>query len=164
MSDQNLGKKMVEEMQLELFVDAYQHATGQRLGIGGAGERPDFICERPNGEQVGVELTEVRTGFGYISSGVQDVVAAKAEKLNSGDWRLAYNTMLVLIVTWGSLSKLKDAWDMKDPENFDRGFVEVWVADYSGVDAFGNVELFGLFPKAIWGYYRRPNWGSKPYG
>ncbi len=164
MSDQQYGKKLVEEEYVEHFLEAYKHATGQRLVIVGSGERPDFICRRPDGEEVGVELTEVRDKMGYYTCGLQDVVANKAAKRASGEWRLRDNTILVMIVTWEPLSDLKIARDVKETRIWKQGFREVWVADLSGVDAFGNAELFCLYPKKLWGFYRRPNWGSKPYG
>src|ERR1017187_9945182 len=57
MSDQYVGQKMVEEEDLYLFLDAYEEVTGQALEVVGGGESPDFICRRPTGELVGVELT-----------------------------------------------------------------------------------------------------------
>ncbi|OGW05404.1 MAG: hypothetical protein A2Z59_03695 [Nitrospinae bacterium RIFCSPLOWO2_02_39_17] len=59
MSDKELGKKMVERTELEYFLDAYKYATGQRLELVYSHEKPDFICNRPHGMLVGVELTQV---------------------------------------------------------------------------------------------------------
>ena len=43
------------------------------------------------------------------------------------------------------------------------GFAEIWIADHSTIDAFGRVELFGLHPERIAGYYALTA-GCKPYG
>jgi hypothetical protein len=59
MSDQELGKKMIEEEELYLFLDAYAIVTGDCLGCVQQSERPDFICERSDGSLVGVELTRI---------------------------------------------------------------------------------------------------------
>jgi len=44
------------------------------------------------------------------------------------------------------------------------GFVEVWLGDYSQIEAYGDIKLFCLFPADMWGYYERPNPNRKPYG
>jgi hypothetical protein len=51
--------KMVEDWHPALFTEAYEAGTGQRLTRVQSGERPDFVCLRPNGRLVGVELTQV---------------------------------------------------------------------------------------------------------
>jgi hypothetical protein len=58
MSDQQVGKKIVEEHGLGFFLAAYEDATGERLEVLGSSERPDFLCRRENGDPVG-ELTSV---------------------------------------------------------------------------------------------------------
>ena len=58
MSDQDIGKKMYEEHDLEYFIDAYKYATGEELIIVSRSEKPDFVCER-NGQQIGVELSKI---------------------------------------------------------------------------------------------------------
>jgi hypothetical protein len=44
------------------------------------------------------------------------------------------------------------------------GFIEIWLADYTGMEAYGDIELFCLHPPEHWGYYQRPNPNRKPYG
>ena len=56
MSDNELGKKLVEEEHLLQFLDAYKTVTGIALALRSRGESPDFICAYPSGELVGVEL------------------------------------------------------------------------------------------------------------
>ena len=48
-------------------------------------------------------------------------------------------------------------------EYTEAGFAEIWIADHSTIDAFGCVELFGLHPERIAGYYALTA-GRKPYG
>ncbi len=54
MSDKELGKKIVEKEDLDYFLHAYELVTGEELSSR-PHERPDFICERPTGEEVGIE-------------------------------------------------------------------------------------------------------------
>jgi hypothetical protein len=58
-SDSDLGKKEEEREALYPFLEAYPRVTGQVLSIVGEGENPDFICLRPAGEPVGIELSKV---------------------------------------------------------------------------------------------------------
>ncbi|PYK50331.1 MAG: hypothetical protein DME20_04515 [Verrucomicrobia bacterium] len=72
MSDRDLGKKMVEEEHLLRFLEAHAKVTGVSMKVVSNGESPDFICTRPSGERVGIELarspTITTTHFG-IGSG-----------------------------------------------------------------------------------------------
>ena len=59
MSDQEYGKKLVEEIELEPFLKEYEWVTGFSLQLVGRTERPDFIVQRSDGIQLGIELTKV---------------------------------------------------------------------------------------------------------
>jgi hypothetical protein len=48
------------------------------------------------------------------------------------------------------------------PDLFAVGFEEVWLADFSEVEAYDNVELFCVRPEELRGYYYRGI--QKPYG
>ena len=50
---------MLEGFELEPFLEAYKWVTGDALRVAEANDSPDFICERPDGSRVGVELTKV---------------------------------------------------------------------------------------------------------
>jgi hypothetical protein len=179
-NDYELGMKMVEEEDLFLFLDAYEVVTGQKLGIAVWGERPDFICRRPNGKLVGVELTAVRRD---PESAVADrimrgsefadeyetldrifwAIERKDRKRGTGDWRLRRDTILVLQLMDCPLSELSAFLEDADPSDFGgHGFKEVWIADHSELDAYGNVELFGLYPRRLWGHFEIAR--GKPYG
>jgi len=60
MSDKDIGRKMVEEEVLWLFLQVYEHVTGERLEYAGRRESQDFICVPPGGREVAVEITAVR--------------------------------------------------------------------------------------------------------
>ncbi len=73
-------------------------------------------------------------------------------------------TILVLQLVEFSLPELHRFMDMSLRVDFaSRGSTEAWLADYTGIEAYGNVELFGIFPEKSWGYFRRQGPG-KPYG
>ncbi len=182
MSDQDIGKKMVEEIELEYLLDAYELVTGQRLSKVHAGERPDFICKRPNGSCVGVELTKVmrepvsvfldrischRDHMSAIETldYIFETVGRKADKRSQGGELYPKNTILVLQVDGCPMSELT-TWISDDlqPDFSSYGFAEIWVADYTGIEAFGDIELFGLHPLEWWGYHQRQNPHRKPYG
>ena len=44
----------------------------------------------------------------------------------------------------------------------DTNFLEFWIVDYTGIEAYDNVELFCVYPDTRYGYYERPF--QKPYG
>ena len=61
MSDQQIGTKEEEGIALGYFLEAYEFATGVHLHLPllSHSERPDFVCQAPTGELVGVEITKV---------------------------------------------------------------------------------------------------------
>lgn len=181
MSEQEFGKKMVEGMDADLFFEAYEEATGEALGLIQGSERPDFICERPDGTAVGLELTKVMRSplaawwdriqyereFRDISDtclAITEAAECKSIKLAAEPWRHRDNTILVLQVMDCPFPDLHGYLaDALSPTDFgNMGFVEVWAADYSDLDMYGTVELFGLYPESAWGYRERDR--GKPYG
>ena len=59
MSDQQIGKKEVEREELYPFLEAYEWVTGESLSLVESGENPDFVCKRPDGSEVGIELSKI---------------------------------------------------------------------------------------------------------
>ncbi len=182
MSDQDVGKKMVEENELEYFIDAYKFVTGEKLVVIHRSEKPDFVCERADGTCVGIELTKavrdpetahwdaVLNHQEYMTSPaalnlVYERIAQKAEKTTKDDRIGINNTILVLQLMDCPLSELRNMLDsdlQKDFASYD--FAETWIADYTGLDAYGDIELFGLSPLKWWGHHKRRNPYRKPYG
>jgi hypothetical protein len=181
MSDQELGKKMIEEEELYLFLDAYAIATGDYLGCVRPSERPDFICGRSDSSLVGVELTRIMRDpdsalwdriMNYrefrdpmeANDHIWPMAEWKSKKLKAGKWDCSNNTILVLQVMDCPLSDLhRYIEDSTSPEDYaDLGFSEIWVADYSELDAYRAIEVFGLYPEECWGYHERDR--GKPYG
>jgi hypothetical protein len=60
MNDRELGKREIEREHLELFLDAYQLATGETFSKMYDSETPDFIGRDEAGRIVGIEITQLR--------------------------------------------------------------------------------------------------------
>lgn len=44
------------------------------------------------------------------------------------------------------------------------GFFEIWIGDYSILEAYGTIQLYGIKPKKRQGLHDHLNTGKKPYG
>ena len=74
------------------------------------------------------------------------------------------DNILVLQIIDASLDSFMGRLDGLEGDFTDYGFIEIWLADYSGFDAYGDIELFCLYPESYWGWHQRPNIGRKPFG
>jgi hypothetical protein len=181
-SDQDLGKKEMETSELIPFLEAREMVTGEKLSmlLGTWTESPDFICVRGDGGVIGVELTKVtairevafwdRLRYGEVRldpSGAPKTIyrlidkkeRARAERYT----KKVSNNILVLQLMDGSLNHLTGAFDGLEADFAAHGFTEMWLADYSGLDAYGDIELFGLHPHQWWGRHSRPCPDRKPF-
>lgn len=181
MSDQYIGKKEVEIMEFEPFQDAYEYVTGESLSIIASGECPDLICERPGGAEVGVELTKVTRDprdivddmilnrnehvEPYEALELMHRLIEKKEKARASRYIMQVEeTILVLQLVDGALDTINFVLEGLEEDFNNHGFCEIWLADYSGLEAYGDIELFGLYPKDWWGYHHRLQPDRKPYG
>ncbi|MBI3292667.1 MAG: hypothetical protein HYZ73_07675 [Elusimicrobia bacterium] len=182
MSDQDVGRKMHEKHQLEFFLDAYEFVVGERLGCAGR-ESPDFICERPGGLLVGLELTcvmrdperafwDATLDKQYyrrpeeLSDALYESASRKSEKMRNGTWAHSDNTILVLQLMDCPLTKAATFLEQVPREDFASfGMKEIWVADYTMVESYSAVDLFGFYPSVWFGFHPGPRpHGEKPYG
>jgi hypothetical protein len=169
MNTQQYGKKEAERIAFDAFALAYEYATGDGFEIVACGERPDFVCRRADGALRGVELTEVRcepwsSPFDALDQ-MWHAMCEKDRKRGQDDWRCAEQAILVLELTGASLSDLEWALDDLPAGDFAQfGFREIWLVDYSTVDAFGEVELYCMRPESMRGRYPRAHPDKKPYG
>lgn len=181
MSDSNLGKKAIEEERLSYFLDAYSTVTGTTLTVSSNGESPDFICVLPSGDLVGVELA--RSPHDYhlatheriwsnrmkeaheLLDAIGAIVATKELKRSSSHWRTPNNTILVIELLDYSFESLHWTEEASLSDNYaSTGFIEIWLADYSTLEPFGEVRLIGLYPQCFWGVHPQPALEGKPYG
>jgi len=182
MSDQQMGKKMVEAEALDRFLAAYEEVTRERLVVLGEGERPDFICARQSGEKIGVELTHPHhdhetvvwdrilapdrkmIDFDLLPA-IHSAIEKKMLKLSTNGWRLPEATILVVQLVdytfrswaWLSESSLSDDFASS-------GFAEIWLADHTTWEAYRSVRLIGLHPAHQWGMWCQRSLEGKPYG
>ena len=181
MSDIELGKKLIEEVDLGHFIKAYEWVTGDRLTLIYRRESPDFVCMRSNGSEVGVELTNImrdpEQAFYETVIEKKECISAsdtfdmayclaskKSKKKNKNKWPYSRKTILVLQSDECPLEEIDLYVDPSLQSDFALfGFKEIWLADFTEIDAYGDIELFGLHPKKWWGYHRRPNPHRKPY-
>jgi hypothetical protein len=182
-SEKDIGKKEQETNELLSFLEARHLVTCQALSwvVGHATECPDFICAWPDGTLVGVELTKVtedreialwdRLKYGEVNIDPYKIVETIDYLINRKEGARAARytkkvneNILVLELVDGALDHLEGAFDGLETDFAAHGFCEIWLADYSGLDAYGDIELFGLFPRQWWGRHRRPWPDRKPYG
>jgi len=182
-SDQDIGKKEIETDELIPFLEAREEITGDILSqiIGLSTECPDFICAQSNGTPVGVELTKVtedyqlafweRLRFGQVRidpyrvlETLQHLIGRKEQARVDRYTKKVCDNILVLQLMDGSLDQMRGVFDGLQHEFTSHGFSEIWLADYSGLEAYGDIELFGLFPSQWWGHHGRPWPERKPYG
>lgn len=180
-SDSDLAKKEAERDSLGYFLLAYQWATGQRLEVISECENPDFICTRENLTEIGIELARITHGpiekhWDSVLDGrteldpfdAQDLIYSLIARKESARFnryvKQVDQCMLVLQLEDGSLASIQHVLDGLQEEFKDHGFEEIWIADFSELDAYGTIELYGLFPLANWGIHKRSNHDSKPYG
>jgi len=174
-------KKETEIEVLDYFNPIYEEVVGDFLEIVEAGERPDFICKRKDGTLVGVELVQVCRGHpndvfydkninknltmvpDQVLDLIQSIIYTKEEKRKSKTWRLSEKTILIIHLQESPLWEIANALTEElFPDLKEYGFIEIWVADLSELEAYNDIELFCLFPPNISGYYKRPP--QKPYG
>jgi len=174
-------KKETEYEALMYFLEAYEEITGQVLAAVEKSERPDFICCKQNGIKVGIELVQVRRGHPnrvfidkyiykqeYMSPEdaieiLQMEVVKKEKKRNERDWKLPLSSILLIELPEIPLSNIVNRISPNNtPDIYSTGFTEVWIVDFTGIEAYGNVELLCVTPQMTMGYYRRDI--QKSYG
>jgi hypothetical protein len=179
-----------ESEQLKYFQQAYKQVTGESLKRVRKTERPDYICNRPDGSLVGIEFTlvtrdpeesswdSILAGEEYMSGleGLEiitEAISTKGEKLKTTnpkttDWQLPNSSILVLSTPDCPITEIETFLNDDSREELQEicqqsGFSEIWFADHTEVEAYGYIELFGLFPLEFWGYHPNHSRG-KPYG
>jgi len=181
-SDLEIGKKMVEEMELEPFLDEYAAVTGRKLEVLGRSERPDFICRRGREPYLGLELVKViedpisRQWEEILNGSVdvdpldtaihlQEAVYRKEDKRKIPGWRCPARTILVLQLMEAPAEEVGRYLDIQILDEMSAtGFLEIWAADYTVFEPYGTVELLGIKPRKWRGIHRHRLYGTKPYG
>jgi hypothetical protein len=146
------------------------------------GESPDFICEDAAGFEVGVELVRAmanpeslfwrKTLDGYDSADsldtwilAQGAIHEKEIKRLRPHWMTPFNTMLVVQLVDCPLEEIVVHIEPDlIAECSECGFVEIWLADYTTLEAYSTVQLYGVKAKGFEGLHERHLGSWKPYG
>jgi len=182
LSDQEYGKKLAEEMELEPFLKEYKCITGLALQLVNRSERTDFIAQRSDGARLGVELSKIvrdpQSAFwARVLSGeefadpvdtamqLQDLIYRKDAKRSGSGWTLPDRTLLVLQLMDSSIDQVVPFLDDQVIKELNEmGFFEIWLADYTIFDAFGTIQLYGIKPNRWQGLHNHSMIENKPYG
>jgi len=182
LSDQQYGKKLVEEMELEPFLKEYEWITGLSLQLVGRAERPDFIAQRSDGAELGIELSKIMRDpqsafWARVLSGeefadpvetaihLQELIYRKDAKRSGSGWTLPDRTMLILQLMDSSIDQVVLFLDKQVIKELNEtGFFEIWLADYTILEAFGTIQLHGIKPEKWQGLHDHSRTGNKPYG
>ena len=179
MSDNERGKKMTEEIDLKVFLDAYALATGEEFVGLAKSEAPDFMGEDCEGNRVGIELTQLRFEPDYMlwrntfdlekwadhNDALRRMIERMAEKsadLSRGGWPRSARRILVIQLVHYPLDELLPNLMTDRPNG--TGFDETWLADYTQLDVFGGVDLFPLVHPTLTGLFPVASKDRKPYG
>jgi hypothetical protein len=175
------GKKMVESIELEPFLEEYAQVTGSKLMLVAAGERPDFVCEK-RGRLYGLELVKamqnpvqrrlevILGGTGHLTGYdamllVQDAIYVKDKKRASPGWSYPKSTILVIQLIGSDGEEMAVHLDSQlMDEMSETGFREIWIVDYSPMEAYRTIQLIGIKPKRWRGLHQHRFFGTKPYG
>ena len=182
MSNQEIGKKMNEEEDLELFSREYEQITSLSFNIVATTERPDFIVYRSDGMKLGIELTKVMRDpysafWARVLNGeeqadpldsvmnLQELIYTKDKKLSEDNWQFPDRTILLLQLMDSSIEQVASLLDDGIIKEINKtGFLEIWIGDYSISEAYGTIQLYCIKPKKWQGLHDHINSGKKPFG
>jgi hypothetical protein len=172
---------MLERDEAQRFVEEYTRVTGAQLVLVSAGERPDFLCKK-RGRSYGLELVRamrnpVQREWDVILGGdshlhgldaallVQEAVYLKEKKRSSSGWHYPQSAILVIQRIGSDGEGVAEYLDDQSMDEMTgMGFREIWVADYSPMEEYGEIQLIGVQPRRWRGVHRHRLYGTKPYG
>jgi hypothetical protein len=96
---------------------------------------------------------------------VQEAVNIKDKKRASPGWLHPRSTIFVIQLRGSDGEKMAAYLDEQlMDEMAGTGFREIWIADYSPMEPYGEIQLIGVKPKRWRGLHRHCLYGTKPYG
>jgi len=177
MRDTDVGKRMIEEMVLEQFLDAFPKITRRTVTDDWDSDfprvegSPDFVIGI-DGTACGIELAEVRgtdDAQGYYEEAIR--IAWKKHDSYTGRGLFANPIMLVLHSNQPPIFDVhREIVGLVAEGEFEPfGFVEVWAIDLSDAyfrpgHPFRLADMFCFKPGANFGFHRIGDHGRKPYG
>jgi hypothetical protein len=92
-----------------------------------------------------------------------ELMHQKDQKLPSGRWfQCERRIILVIILIDAAIGGVTAGTETDRPK--EDGFDEVWLADYTQVEAFGGVDLFAIVHPKLEGRFATGDYGQKPFG
>ncbi|MFA6013347.1 MAG: hypothetical protein WC799_25375 [Desulfobacteraceae bacterium] len=180
MTNQTLQKQKEQKI-LSYFLDMYEKLTSKSFQIIESSERPDFLLSDENNNTLGLELTQIRRGHPeeydwdtiiekrtYMRledalEMLQEIVEKKEQKRREPDWNFPKNSILLVEFSDIPLNNILNYINEERlPDIYSSGFSEIWLIDLSGIEVFGDIELFCVKPACYEGYY--PREFQKPFG
>jgi len=177
MNDHDAAKRWIEEEHLRRFLDAYEEVTEETFSDIALSETPDFIAMDSEGRITGIELTQIRFSPDvqsmrrifepptYDSESYMrliELLHKKDQTLGKGRWHECQRKILVIMLIDTTIDAIVAGAETDKPQP--GGFDEVWLADYTQVEAFDGVDLFVLVHKDLEGHFATGDYGQKPYG
>lgn len=174
-------RKEEEIEDIQIFLDAYERATGEVVEIEEVGESPDAICRRPDGTLVGIEHTRVRRSpeTAHWESVLDHRDEMSIEETYDEISRLIFQKAalrqkfhfqqnILMIAMYESDFDIAAALakDIPFEDLQSTGFEEIWLADFKGIrdGAHREAQLFGLYPDQFRHLTRRSMYDQKAYG
>ena len=179
-----IGRQMQYEEEaddIDAFLAAYPHATGEVLQLVDYSDAPDAVCRRPDGTIVGVEHTRVRRSpdqahweaildyrdemeIEETNEEVQRLIFQKAERRKKFSTERTILLVAICESDFEIAARLASLVPLEDL--IGTGFEEIWLGDYKGIrdGAHREVRLFGLYPEDFRIICGGSMFDQKPYG
>jgi hypothetical protein len=177
MSDNERGKRMIEEIRLDEVLDAYAVNTGRNVtdegtdGFPRIEGSPDFVLGF-DGRPLGIEIARVK-GADDAEAYFETMIGIAWKKHESYERRGLFRHPIALLLYSDEppLFEISAALGnfAKDHVFDDLGFVEVWAADlsdayFSPSDPARPPDMFCMKPKKWFGFHRIGAADRKPWG
>ena len=169
MRDTDHGKRMVEEMTLQSFLEAYPRVTGNSVEVLEQSESPDFSV-LINGSEIGVELTEIHAS--EPDDYIDGVLRLSSKKENIFERIGAFYRPIILLCYGRHLPLFDIRTFLDETSNWidlsKSKFSEIWLMDlsdnyYSVQDPRKPADLYCLSPSQLRGFYEIER-TRKPFG
>jgi len=174
-------KREAEDEDFEAFANAYFRATGETLDVLDRPEPPDYLCEKADGTQIGVEITQIMRAPDEAmwerilhrrydmdacdaAEHFDRLLAKKAGKL--ANFPIQDNILVFVSCETAFVDLVSELKSIPLEDLAEQGFKEVWLGDYQGIreGAHNSIRLLGLYPKHLRVFFDRPDYDQKPYG
>ncbi|KUK86468.1 MAG: hypothetical protein XE03_1484 [candidate division TA06 bacterium 34_109] len=96
---------------------------------------------------------------------LQELIYDKDKKLSKPNWQFPDKTILLLQLMDSPIDHVVSLLDNEIIKEINEtGFLEIWIGDYSILEAYGTIQLYCIKPKKLQGLHDHINTGKKPFG